>query len=255
MLYNYSEILSVEADEAIKTEKIFHIISEITEMLSLTNIPERLVEDALDTLSRALGTNCGWVQVITPGSNKLVLSAHQGFTPHIQDKMAAMDLSHPLAKEVIGIGSSVTIPDLSQNGNLDMSMFTEAGFVALIAVPIMTYRVQGIMGIVYRTRKSFTKDDTDLVTAAASIMGLALSKCTSLKQIDDGQRRQGTKEVQSKPILAEKNEIKQPVLLESEIIASKEQPQVIYANNGEAYKKHLLKMRAFRNSHGALYHQ
>jgi len=223
-------------------------------MLSLTNIPERLLDAALDTLSRALGTNCGWVQVITPGSDKLVLSAHQGFTPHIQDKMAAMNLDHPLAKEVIGIGTSVTIPDLSQNGNIDMSMFIEAGFVALIAVPIITYRIQGIMGVVYRTRKRFTKDDTDLVTAVASIMGLALNKCASLKQTDDGQRRQGTKEVQSSTILVGNNEIKQTVLLESEIITSKEQPQVIYIDNSEAYKKHLYKMRSFRNSHRALYH-
>ena len=223
-------------------------------MLSLTNIPERLLDAALDTLSRALGTNCGWVQVITPGSDKLVLSAHQGFTPHIQDKMAAMNLDHPFAKEVIGIGTSVTIPDLSQNGNIDMSMFIEAGFVALIAVPIITYRIQGIMGVVYRTRKRFTKDDTDLVTAVASIMGLALNKCASLKQTDDGQRRQGTKEVQSSTILVGNNEIKQTVLLESEIITSKEQPQVIYIDNSEAYKKHLYKMRSFRNSHRALYH-
>ncbi len=83
----------------------------MTEMLSLTNIPERFLDTALDTLSRTLGTNCCWVQVITPGSDKLTLSFHLGFTPHIQDKMAAMDLSHPLAQKVIGIGTRVTIPD------------------------------------------------------------------------------------------------------------------------------------------------
>jgi transcriptional regulator with GAF, ATPase, and Fis domain len=248
LLYNKPEILSVKADEEIKTEKIFHIISEITEMLSLTNIPERIVDAALDTLSRALGTNCGWVQVITPGSNKLVLSAHQGFTPHIQDKMAAMDMNHPLVKDVIGIGTSVTIPDLNQDGNLGMSMFAEAGFITLIAVPIITYRVQGIMGVVYRTRKNFTKDDTDLVTAVASIMGLALNKSTSLKQIDTSRR--GAKEAQSKPTPAGKQETKQPVLPESEITTDKEQPQTDYI---DVYKKHQLKMRAFRNSHGILY--
>jgi transcriptional regulator with GAF, ATPase, and Fis domain len=227
----------------------------MTEMLSLTNIPERFLDTALDTLSRTLGIDCCWVQVITPSSDKLALSVHIGFTPHIQDKMAAMDLSHPLAQKVIGIGTSVTIPDLNQDGHLGLSMFAEAGFVALIAVPIITYRVNGIMGLVYRTRKRFSKDDSYLITAVASIIGLALNKCTLFEPIDDGQRKQGNKKVQSSTILAGENEIKQPVLLESEIIASKEQPQVIHTNNGEEYKEHLHKMTSFRNSHRALHHK
>ncbi len=227
----------------------------MTEMLSLTNIPERFLDTALDTLSRALGTNCCWVQVITPGSDKLALSFHIGFTPHIQDKMAVMDLSHPLAQKVIGIGTSVTIPDLNQDGLLGLSMFAEAGFVTLIAVPIITYRVDGIMGIVYRTRKRFTKDDSHLITAAASIIGLALNKCTLFEPTDDGHKRQGTKNVQPSTILPEENEIKPPVLLESEIIVSKEQPPVIHVNENEEYKEHLYKMRTFRNSHRSLNHQ
>lgn len=166
--------------------------------------------------------------------------------------MAAMDLNHPLAREVIGIGTSVTIADLNRNGHLGMSMFAESGFVALIAVPIITYRVHGILGVVYRTRKRFTKDDIYLVTAVASIIGLALNKFTSLKQTDDGQ---GTKSLPSSTILAEENAIKQPMLSESEIITDKEQPQVIPTNNGEEYKEHLHKMTSFRNSHRALHHK
>ncbi len=166
-----------------------------------------------------------------------------------------MDLNHPLAQEVIGIGSRVIIPDLSQNGHLGLSMFAEEGFVTLVAVPIFTYRVHGITGVVYRTRKRFTKDDFYLITAAASIIGLALNKSASLKQIDDGQRSQGINRLQSSTILAEKNEIKQPVLFESEIITSKEQPQAIHINKSEAYKEHLHKMRSFRNFHRALYHE
>jgi hypothetical protein len=134
-------------------------------------------------------------------------------------------------------------------------MFAEAGFITLIAVPIITYRVQGIMGIVYRTRKSLTKDDTDLVTAVASIMGLALSKCTSLKQLDDRQRKPGTKVVPSKPIPAGKDEMKSPALPGSETITSKEQQQTDLTRDSEAYKKHLLRMRAFSNSHRALSHE
>jgi hypothetical protein len=227
----------------------------MTEMLSLTNIPERFLDTALDTLSRTLGSNCCWVQVITPGSDKLALSFHIGFTPHIQDKMAVMDLSHPLAQKVIGIGTSVTIPDLNQDGHLGLSMFAEAGFVTLIAVPIITYRVNGIMGLVYRARKRFSKDDSYLITAVASIIGLALNKCTLFEPPDDGQRRQGINRAQPSTILAGENEIKQPVLLESEIITSKEQPQVIHINNGDGYQEHLQKMITFRNSHNVLKHK
>jgi hypothetical protein len=221
--------------------------------LSLTNIPERLLDATLDTLSRALGANGCWVQFISPGSGKLTLSAYHGFSPHIHEKIAAMDLAHPLAQEVIGIGSSVTISDLTQNGHLGLSMFAEEGFVTLVAVPIFTYRVHGITGVVYRRKKRFTKDDTRLITTAASIIGLTLNKYLSLKHMDDESRSRETEKLPASTVFVEEKKVEPFSLPKLETITEDKQLETVHHNNGNGYKEHVHKMNNFRNSHRALY--
>ncbi len=163
-------------DRTIKTENIFRTISEITEALSLTNIPKHLLDMALDTVSRVLDVDCCWVQLITPSSNELSLSACCGFTSDMKHKMATMNLDHPIGKEVVGIGNTIIIPDLSRDGHFDISLFEEVGFRSLIAVPIVTYRGHGIMGMAYRATKRFSKDDSDLLIAVAGLIGMGCYK-------------------------------------------------------------------------------
>lgn len=76
----------------------------------------------------------------------------------------------------MGLGNRVVIRNLSKNVNYGMEMFEEAGFHSLIAVPIMTYKVLGIMGVAYRSRKKFDNEFPQLIAVIASLVGMALNK-------------------------------------------------------------------------------
>ena len=174
MIYNLVECLA-GLDGTIKTDSIFRTISEVTEALALNSEPGRLLDTVLDTLSRRLNADGSWVQLPAAGG-KLRLAASHGLTPELQAGLAAMSLEHPFGQEVIGTGNSVVIPDLARNGHYDLSLFTTAGFRSLLCVPIMTYRVHGIMGTGYRRRKRFNQDNTALLSAIAGLTGVALTR-------------------------------------------------------------------------------
>jgi hypothetical protein len=130
---------------------------------------------SLDTLSQVMGIECCWIQT-DEGARYPRLAAERGFTPEMRAELAAMDTDHGFTGDVIGRGHRVIIPDLSADGAYGLGSFRRAGFKWLIAVPLMTYRVHGILGIASRRRKLLRKETPELVMVIGGLIGTALSK-------------------------------------------------------------------------------
>ena len=161
----------------IKTKSAFSAIREINEILSLTNEPAKLANTALDTLSQVLDVDCCWIQTISDRKNREIkLAAERGFNEEIRREITSMDLDHDFSEQIIGLGHKVVIPDLNNDGLYGLSSFRNAGFRWLVAVPLMTYRVHGILGIASRNRKTFQKETAELIMVIAGLIGNALSK-------------------------------------------------------------------------------
>ena len=57
-----------------------------------------------------------------------------------------------------------------------MEFFKKAGFSSLIAVPIVTYKVLGIIGAAYREKRGFSNDFSQLFSVIANLVGMALNR-------------------------------------------------------------------------------
>jgi hypothetical protein len=106
------------------------------------------------------------------------LVASLGFTPEMKRDIGRLDRSHRFSHEIIGLGHRIIIPSLNRDGNYDIPIFKKSGFRSLIAVPIMTYRVLGILGAAYRERMKFNEDFTELLAVIASLIGMSWHKST-----------------------------------------------------------------------------
>ena len=168
--------------DIIKNRDILSIISEVSETLSLTNKSKQLMEMTLDTLSRQLKTDCCWIQLVNSGTDKLPLIASLGFSPEMYHEMDLLDREHLFSNEIVGLGHSIVIPSLNRDGKYNIPIFRESGFKSLLAVPIMTYRVHGILGIGYRSRMKFNEEFTHLITVIANLLGMSLHKSNLYKQ-------------------------------------------------------------------------
>jgi transcriptional regulator with GAF, ATPase, and Fis domain len=193
--------------------------------------------------------DCCWVQLVTLGSKKLPLAASRGFTPAMRREMAAIDLEHRLSNEIIGLGHRVIIPNLSRDGRYDISFLKKAGFYSLIAVPIMTYRVHGMMGLAFRVRRRFDKDFTDLIAVIANLLGMALNKSALHKQIMPKEKPAGS----SQPVPPESGEDSHET---PKVTVTSEKPPDITPEDKSDEKEsrgdfgeHSRRMKIFRRSH------
>ncbi len=145
-------------------------------MLSLSNEPQKLLNMALDTLAQVLEIECCWVQTINAGKRSLHLAAERGFTSDMQTEMSAMDIRHGFTRQVVGLGDEIVIPNLSSDGLYGLSSFRSAGYKWMVAAPLMTYRVNGVLGIASRNKKRLHKETADLVMVIAGLIGTALNR-------------------------------------------------------------------------------
>jgi len=159
-----------------KRGKVFFIISAVSEVLSLSNEPQQLLDMVLDKLMVVLKIDCCWVQLLSLENNKLRLAAYRGFTLDMKRDISSMNTGHSFSNQVIGLGYEIIIPDLSHDKKYGLSSFTKAGLRSLVALPLGTYRTQGVIGIASRTKKRFRKGTVELLTIIAKLVGTALDK-------------------------------------------------------------------------------
>jgi transcriptional regulator with GAF, ATPase, and Fis domain len=191
---------------------------------------------ALDTLSQVLKTECCWVQTINTRKRTLSLAAQRGFSQEMKNEMTSLDMGHRFSEQVIGLGNEIVIPDLCLDGLYGLSSFSKAGFKWLVAAPLMTYRVHGVLGIASRNKKRFYKETADLTKVIAGLIGTALNKAW----------------LSQKPATPEKTppaqeKITPPVDASAPAQPPSETPPPP-AREG-AFHKHANKMKSFRSSH------
>lgn len=160
----------------IKNARVFAAIRDINEVLSLSNEPRRLLNMALDTLVQALEIECCWVQTINTAERSLQLAAERGFSSEMRREIAAMEIDRGFGRQVVGAGNGIVIPELSRDGRYGLSSFRVAGYRWVVAAPLMTYRVHGLLGVASRHKKRLRKETADLVTVIAGLIGTALNK-------------------------------------------------------------------------------
>ncbi|OGO07377.1 MAG: hypothetical protein A2Y92_01335 [Chloroflexi bacterium RBG_13_57_8] len=168
--------------QVIKKASVFTTIRDINEVLSLSNEPQKLINMTLDTLSQTLGIECCWVQVINAGKRSLDMAAGRGFTRQMQAEMAEMDMRHGFTRQLVGLGDEIVIPNLSHDGLYGLDSFRAAGYRWLIAAPLLTYRVHGVLGVASRQKNILRKDTADLVMVVAGLIGNALTKAGLSRQ-------------------------------------------------------------------------
>jgi signal transduction protein with GAF and PtsI domain len=205
--------------------------------LSLTNEPKKLANTALDALAQSMDVECCWIQTVTQRKDKrLSLAAERGLSDEMRSEIAAMNLNHDFPGQIIGMGQKIIIPDFSNDGVYELASFRNAGFKWLVAVPLMTYRVYGILGTASRNKKLLRKETADLFMVIAGLIAGALNK-THLS---------GGFTPQKKPVI-----LSQPA---KEVIAdtapSGMAPQKnLPAHKDTAFLSHARQMRSFRESH------
>jgi len=164
------------SDSFKKPDKIFRIISEINEAISLSNGNHNVLGTALDALAENFKVRCCWVQLFRPQDQRLVLAAQRGFTGAMRWELGTSAAAQDLGNRVAVYGHKIVVPHLSRQDAIDLKSFRMARLRSLVAVPMTTYRTSGVLGIASAREKRFGQDAAELLTVIAGMLGTALEK-------------------------------------------------------------------------------
>ena len=196
----------------------------------------------LDTLVRVMGAECCWVQTIDSSKRSLQLVAERGFNREMRQEVSALDMARGFGKQVVGLASPVVIPDLSHDGHYGLDSFRAAGYKWMVAVPLLTYRVHGVLGIASRDKKWLRKETPDLALVIAGLIGTALNRAglseNPRQSAPEALSPPGDSLPQQEPAVAE-------ILPPSPGLPLKN----VLKPAGDAFQHHAHKMSAFRRLH------
>ncbi len=162
--------------------------------------------------------------------------------------MNLLDRDHRFIHEVIGLGHKIVIHSLSRDGKYNIPVFKKSGFRSLLAVPIMTYRIHGILGMAFRSRMKFNEDFTQLCDVIANLIGMSLHKSTlNERQI----QKRPAEPADSDEMKSGDNKTEEPSVKDSSEndIQSISEITGVDKNRVNEFHDHARSMRRFNESH------
>jgi hypothetical protein len=164
-------------------------------------------------------------------------------------EISSFGLEHRFNHEIVGLGHKIVISNLSKDGNYDISLFEKSGFCSLVAVPIMTYRIHGVLGAAYKVRKRVGGDFSDLLAVIASLIGMSLSKSMLHKRTTVKEKPPVTGSPLSSESSTGSSDIQSTAVAPGEVADTMTEHKIDTKKNSEDFQEHIRRMRAFYRSH------
>jgi signal transduction histidine kinase len=153
---------------------------------------DQVIEGSLSVLAKATGAERAAVQLVTPGSERLLHwtshDAARGATPVARPLPS--ERSHGLAAWVIEHRQPARIADVSRDPRWTPFPDTTEDHHSALAVPLMVgSQALGACVLLARVPKAFTPDDQELATAVGALLASAVRVAELRRNLHEAERR------------------------------------------------------------------
>jgi len=185
---SWDEVRADRQQKSDRQSRLFQILAEAGELLTIPRAPEQLYEPILDLVATALDPERSFILLIEAGRPDPVVVASRVNGLHKGDALA---LSRTLVARVVNQRTSILTTDPVNDPNLDgaMSMVSQCIRTA-VAAPL--FDNEAVIGLLYAddTRaKHFTRDELRAFTMLANSIAVAISH-SRYHQLEQDKQRQ-----------------------------------------------------------------
>ena len=185
---SWDEVRAERQQKSDRQSRLFQILAEAGELMTIPRAPEQLYEPILDLVDTALEPERSFILLIQEGRPDPVVVASRIKTPQ---RGGALALSRTLVARVVNQRTSILTTDPINDPNLDgaMSMVSQSIRTA-VAAPL--FDNEGVIGLLYAddTRaKHITRDELRAFTMLANNIAVALSH-SRYHQLEQDKQRQ-----------------------------------------------------------------
>jgi len=143
-------------------------------LLSFSRI-EDLLQEALERVMDVMATEGGAVHLLDEETHELRLVAQTGLPQAVVADADRIRLGEGLPGWVAQTGEPVVVDDLANDARVTRRMARAEGFRGFAAVPLKTHlKTYGTMQVITHERRSFSRDDVDLLRAIGTQVGLGI---------------------------------------------------------------------------------
>ncbi|HZR45265.1 MAG TPA: response regulator, partial [Candidatus Manganitrophaceae bacterium] len=132
-----------------------------------------LLDSTLDKVIEVTSFESGYIELLDPQENQLVLKSHRGFTADLLKLFLHTTESRKLSKQVVETHAPAILED-AQALNVGNPLIT-AGYQTFIAVPVQSKnKIMGTFTLASRIPHTFTPQDLQLLSSIGNQLGTAL---------------------------------------------------------------------------------
>jgi signal transduction histidine kinase len=154
---------------------------------------DRVLSGSLTALAQAVGAERAAIQLIAPGSDRLLQWASHSSGEASEPVVRPLpdELRHGLAGWVIEHRQAALIPDVSRDRRWIPFPDAEQDRRSALAVPLLLASdAVGACVLLARSPRSFSPADSELAAAAASLMAAAVAAANLRRDLHEGRRRE-----------------------------------------------------------------
>lgn len=151
------------------------VTSIVTESLDLGQV----LNGALDKALEVLDMDAGLVFLVERSAHELVLVAYRGLSPESAAGVDRLKLGEGFCGRVALHGELMVIPDSSNDPRLTRMAVREEGLRTQAIVPLKAKgTVQGVLAVASRERRTFSREDLELLRALGNHIGVAIENAS-----------------------------------------------------------------------------
>ncbi|MDP2898155.1 MAG: GAF domain-containing protein [bacterium] len=147
--------------------------------------PDEILTRALHQIVQSAGMDAGAVYLKNEGDEYLSLACQEGFASEVAGELASIATGEGLIGNVYARGE-VAAGKLDSFPSANAEKWLNLGFRSFVGLPICSSdRILGVLMLLGRRRRSFSRFALDRLRTAGSLLGGALEKARTQREIED----------------------------------------------------------------------
>ncbi len=165
-------------------------LTSIAAQVNCTQDLDEILAGALETTLEVIGEDSGEIFLLDNDTGDLVLHTHVGLSASFVASESVIQPGECICGRVVRSQKISLVADIATHPARSRSACTREGFHSCVRLPLLARgEVLGLLNIQSRSKREFTQDDVDLLTAIGNQIGIAIANA---QLIDDAERRRAT---------------------------------------------------------------
>lgn len=157
-----------------QSEKRLATLNQIASTVSQSLELSQILNSAISSVADVMQVNAAWIYLLNEENTELMLAAHRGVSAAFVLDSDRIKVGEGFCGTVAKSAQPLFIEDVSRDPSLSKAVLDQAMQSALIVPLSSKGKVNGVLGVNARSKRSFAGEEIELLTAIGNQIGVAV---------------------------------------------------------------------------------